>query len=571
MVDATNQPYDHHRGRQPLLRATSPIRAAVFLTASFAGYVATGLFWTYLATGEWFGPSWEFVRQRCLAPLGEPFTFPLDLFAYPWMILVDALLLTIIMALPVILAVLYRLRVVWPFVAVIALAAHAPVLALATACGCLLAARTPLRSDMPFLAILLGLIPAAIYLYLLGLGMQDSAALVPMQRLVLNAPFILAIVAAVLAAAAVLALARLTQFRPGVVLPVLVLLSAGPWGVFYAKIGRAELEYSLIANPYRLSPGDAVFGPQRLEGLDLAAARLRAEQDLPARRDVLMADCDRFLRRNRDSDRCPSIMWIRAQAASLQLERPQGDAEARFTAAFALPESTPLWEALLADPWSATPQAALAQWRLGELALRRGQVPQALPLLQSAAKRLRAVQDARPRSTDDEAMFRVFEPAKSVPDRRYYSDALFEIERLLWLVQENVPPGDATAAGALADYLNVNPHAPQAAQTLRELSVKHQGQPLADNLRVAAAKAGGDLDDLLTIATGPACDAAIEASYELGLLALRRDLPSAVAVRLQRPREYFQNVRAARPSPYVKPSEERLAWLARAGLAQGSQ
>jgi hypothetical protein len=568
MAEALNQPYDHHRGRQPLLRPTSLPRTLGFLAASWAGYVAVNMFWAYLATGDWTLASLERFRQQCLTPLGEQFTFPLDVFAYPWMILVDSLLLTVIMAVPVILAVLYRLRVVWPFVAAIALAAHAPLLAVATAAGCLLAARTPLRSDMPFLAILLGLIPAALYLYLLGLGVQDSAALMPLQRLVLNAPFILAMVAAVLAAAAVLAMARLTQFRSGVVLPVLVLLSTGPFTVFYSHIGTGELEYRLIASPQRLGTGDSMLKSEWIEASAqaLPEERRRVAQELPARREALIEECNNFLLRHPRSDRAPAVMWIRAQGASLQLER-QRDGEVRFTAEFVLPQSQAYWEALLGDPWSATPQAALAQWRLGNLALRRGEVAQGVSMLQSAAQRLRGVKDARPRWSQEPAWLGVFEPPQSVPDRRYYAEALFEVERLLWLVGENVPADDAAAAKALADYLEVNPHQGDQVAVLRQLALKHQATPLGDNLRVASAKAGNDLDELLSLATGPACDAAIEANYELGLVALRRDLPSAVAVRLQRPREYFMAVRSARPNPYIAPAEERLAWLARSGLA----
>ena len=262
MADKNIETYDHHRGQTPLLRPTSRWRTWLFLSVNLLGFVIVNAFWRYISTGRWMDLTLTAYRRELAAPLGKMLTYPLSVLEYPWMIVVTGLLLALVILIPVIVAVLYRLIYAAMFVVVLAVVGQAPMLAMAVAVGCVLAGRTRLRSDMPFLAAVGGMLPVAGYLYFFGLAEAGSTAMLPLQRLVLNAPLMVGGVSAVLAGAVVLALAQVTKFRPGIVWPVLVVLLAGPCVVFYTQIGPAELDYALITR--QLAPGNVLFSSQTL-------------------------------------------------------------------------------------------------------------------------------------------------------------------------------------------------------------------------------------------------------------------------------------------------------------------
>ena len=113
--------------------------------------------------------------------VGEVFLSPLSVITHKWMIAVSGLALGLMIFVPIILSVLYR--VIWAMVAVVIVARWArPVLAATLAIGCMLAARTPLRSDVPFVAVLLGLLPPALDLSLFSSLGSEGAAL-PVEQL----------------------------------------------------------------------------------------------------------------------------------------------------------------------------------------------------------------------------------------------------------------------------------------------------------------------------------------------------------------------------------------------------
>ncbi len=233
--------------------------------------------------------------------VGEVFLSPLSVITHKWMIAVSGLALGLMIFVPIILSVLYR--VIWAMVAVVivALVAHAPVLAATLAIGCMLAARTPLRSDVPFVAVLLGLLPPALYLSLFSSLGSEGAAL-PVEQLLLEAPLLVAMVTAVLSGAVVLWLARLTDYRSGVVWPVVAVLVAAPILLFSLRVGRDELEYNLMTA--WLAPTDSLLEPSPLKqwlgkrGLAAANASDTAaavRKDLEAQKGRIIHDCERFL------------------------------------------------------------------------------------------------------------------------------------------------------------------------------------------------------------------------------------------------------------------------------------
>jgi hypothetical protein len=163
-----------------------------------------------------------------------------------------------------------------------------------------------------------------------------------------------------------------------------------------------------------------------------------------------------------------------------------------------------------------------------------------------------------------------FTPSPSLPSRAQYADVQFRVEKLIWLMESNRVLTDANAATALADYLSVNAHADVRLDSLQARAERHAGTPLASNWKLLLAER---TDDLYLKARAIHAvaeswredqDAAMEASYELGLLTLRepilRLLPGIDA-----PEVYFRRVREGPPNPWHDLAAQRLEML----LARG--
>lgn len=567
--------YDHHRGSRPLLRPTSALRTGLFLVVNLTGYAVVNAFWQYLATGRWLNLRAGAYWPDRIIPLGRMFVEPLSVLQHPWMILVTGLLLGVIVFVPIVVGVLYRLLYAAAFVVVVALLGHAPMLAAALAVGCALAGRTPLRSDLPLVAAVLGLVPVGLYLYFLGFAGVDSSAVLPLQRWVFYGPVFVAIVSAVLASAIVLALAAWTGFRPGVVWPVMVALLAVPMVIFYTRVGPAQLDYAVLIN--RLGPGRTSFRDMALsEWIDKHAARglnrqtqeIRVREDLEGRKRELIDACDAFLLRRPAGDRVATVLWIRAWCMGLQLDERAFDGDLiRCSAAYPLEASRGAWRQVLREA-PASPQAALARWRLGELALRRGRPTEAEELLNAAAEALREIVaglGAGRNAAQDE---RIFLPVATAPAGAHYRQALVAAERLLWLIRENDALTDASAAEALAAFVAVNVRRRDHYPRITDLARDYEGTKMEDNLKLAAAL--GNPNDyegaaaLIVLAERkPPTDAAIEANYELGQLAMQEARAPALQLLegMKTPQAYFKAVLAARPNPWQLAARRRLDTL----------
>ena len=569
-----DEAYNHHKGLAPLLRPTGPKRFWTFFAINLAGFIVANAFWQYLSTGSWVDFTPAAYHRDLATPLGETLLRPLNIFTHPWMIVVIGLLLGVMILLPVVVAVLYRLLLAACFIAVVAIAGHAPVLAAALAVGCILAARTPLRSDMPFLAVLVGLVPVAVYLYVLGFADVETATVLPLQRWILRVPFLVGLVSALLSAAIVLALVHVTRFRPGVVWPVLAAFVAVPMVIFCVKIGPAELDHALIIS--RLAPGEAIFESTSLEswrhrnvaaGLNEQALRSSVEDDLKRRQRALVSKCEEFLAGYPASRRAPSILWIQAKCLSIQFDRQAfRSGWIRYTASYPLDSSTATWQRLR-ESHPTSPQAAIANWQLAELALRRREVKKADELLHEAADRLRELFPAGAGHQAGETGAIFSEPA-ALPGKAYYDEALFEVQRLIWLIEQNNLLNDAESAQAMAAYLNLNRYRMTDREYYRglaELAGQYEGTQMAENLKLAVARATDDLEERVSQLIALARqwsdgDAAIEANYELGRLLVQEPLLQ-LKPNMEKPEVYFKRVIAAPPSPWQLRAAERVAWL----------
>jgi len=562
------------RGAVPLLRPGARARAAVVVAVSLLLFAAANALWVYLSGGGWGRPSLRALLEQLRAPLAQSFAAPLSPLSHPWMIPTFALVLAAMVTAPLLTALLYRLSLAGAFVAVVALVGQAPVLALVLVLGCLLVGRTRLRSDLPFAAFLLGLVPVCGY-FLLNVWLPGPAAAgaLPLHRWLLYAPLLAAVVVSVLAGAAGLGLVRVFAVRPGAIPPVLGGLLAAAMAAFYLGVGPDELAYSRLVADLEPGVGDAVFPPTTLKqwrrrhearGLGEANVRTAVEDDLSKRREALQRRCDAFLRRFGDSDRAAEVLWVQAQCASVRLD---GAAWQRgrivYTAAHVAGTSGAAW-GRLKEHAAAGPHRALAQWRLGELALRAGRLDEAHDLLLAAQKGLDAARS--PVGRNPPGVFR----RRQVPPAAYCDGARFEARRLLWLMHANRVFENARAAEALGAMLAAGAPTLAPAQWRRrieELIEQYADTALGPNLRLALVLAGDDLQQraaaLEELTRQDDADAAIRASYELGkLLVSHKHL--ALLEGVQPPRKYFRQVAELAPPEPAEWTPDRSPWIERA-------
>ncbi len=602
-------------------QSTSPVQlmppagrwsSIVLVATTLAVFASVNAFWQFLSTGQWINYSPEAIRRDLAVPLGQMLLGPLSIFNYPWMTLVAGFIMAVVIFVPILTAVLARLRLAILFVVIVAVIGHAPLLAGALVIGCVLTSRSALKSDTPFLAVLLGLIPVAVYLYLFGLSLLSEAAVLPLQRGVAGAPFLIALISASLVCGLALSLARLARYRQAVVWPVIILLMSGPMTVFYLGVGTDELEYSLLTGD--LAPGDSIYrtvywrksqqkistsGPSDRRGESIESELFKAYSDrLMDRRMKLIESCREFVAGYPDSKRAPAVLWVAAQCLSLKVSRPVlGDGRVMYYASHPSEASLPIWE-MLVDQYPKSRQAAIGNWRLGQLILRKiGAKPssdkavsyrlaQAEKHLSIAEERLTLIVQAD--GDSDQLGDGVFLPVPLLPARGCYRQALVEVQRLRWLLEANnvAETWELALAGgkpkrdkarkllrALSALLSIDPDSMTRGEYRKRLGrlLRDDGfesTDLGDNITVAWSNALSKPSEralaLIALAVvRPPTDASIQASFELGLLALGspRTETGEKIKELRKPQEYFKLVIAAPDNPWKPMARERLTLL----------
>ena len=588
---------------QPAPQPSLTFRAVFFVIVDLAGFTAINVFLYYLSTGRWFDFSPGSYRASLASPLSDVLLHPLSIFDQPWMILVAGLLITAVVFVPIMVAVLYRLSVSALFVLAVAVVGHAPLLAVFLAGGCVVAGRTGLRRDLPMMALLAGLVPVMVYLYFFS-G-TDEQAILPLQRLSICLILVLSLIAAVLAGVVVSLLARLMQFKPGIIWPVILILLAAPAWVFFEKVGADELDYALIAA--RVGPGEALFAPPDFGELSRAEAGemsypvrittlpastrsasrpasqptslhavamtkpalamlVRARVELGRQRTTLSAECKKFVKRHPDSARSAAVMWITATVKDIRIDKQALVAgSVRYVYAGPSTESKGAW-ADLAERHPRRPQAFVAHQRLGIQALREGRIRKAREHLR-IAQTLLATYMGQQELDSPVGLVGVFGYSESLPGREYYGKVLDETDNVIWLMETNkVLDGGIKNAEAFRDYMRLWPFADAQSKELQDLAKGYQETNLADNFRLRAALAQeNELDRArqLSRLAGEIDDAAIAANYELGRLALRLEkTPQWSKMNLKSAEHYFKVSESALDNPYRTSAEQYLTWLA---------
>lgn len=415
------------------------VRATVLLLVNLALFCGLCMFtyWLHVARPV------EFALESYLEPLrfwgpstqnlNDFVLFPISVDQTPVYGVVLGLLMAAMAAVPISVSIIYRFGSALPFIAAVFIFAHMPWLALTLTASCILASLRPFRMPFRYGSALLGMLPVLLYLYLATRGTTEilSGSISPERRLLLTGPWLLAILAACMMLAGIIFFARMVNYRPGTVAPVIAIMFATPAVLFYRYVGVDELTYRMLEAEW--GPRSARFEPvqdgvaliSRLmqdwmrsasrderRGAILAVWNARADDlgqikqrvaralllDVLDDRRAAYQACKDFIADHPQSRYIPNVLFIEARALDVRLDERVllgPDARRELYTDFPHVQSESVWGSLLAQ-YPNSPLAVAARLRVAQLRLRKGDADGALAVLAPLA-----IEDAANLTRDD--------------------------------------------------------------------------------------------------------------------------------------------------------------------------
>ena len=393
------------------------IRSILLLTVNIVLFAAVGSFAYWLRSGEVFAPAregyWDLLAQtfrgvgRAEVSLGSLLIEPISVQAVPIQIPIVGLLMAALISIPILVAILYRFWSSLPLIAVVGFLAVMPWLAVTLLGSCILASVRPFRTRLRFMSALIGLVPAIVYLTLAWSGTTDAVVgrIDPVDRIKFVAPWVLAIVASTLVFAIVLAIAKMVDYRPGAVTPLLAVMFGLPVALFEFHVGRDELYYRLLEkldqahftevhasgewqqaarrawerHPLPRPAWDAIREVEREKWLFEFVTDIGPRQSELTRHQAELSDlCDRFHRFFPDSPYTPNALFIKARAWDRRVDWSEFKTTKwiRFYEDFPSPASHETWR-IIAENRPDTALGAVALLRLAQLEARDGDIERA--------------------------------------------------------------------------------------------------------------------------------------------------------------------------------------------------
>ena len=401
------------------------VRAVVLLLVNMLLFCGVGNFAYWIRSGVVFAPTMEGYGAQILgafrfgestgATLGSLLLEPISVLRVQMQIGVLGLLMAALISIPILVAILYRFWCSLPFIAIVGFIAVMPWLALTLLGSCLIASVRPFRSKYRFMSALFALVPAVIYLIFAWADSRESFAsdYDPVDGIKFIAPWVLAIVAAGLVFAIVLTIARLVNYRPGAITPLLTMMFALPVILFEQFVGRDELGYRLLLALDRSYFADVDASLGLRQAMDTARRQIFIGGDNQHDAEALatqrwlfgLADglddsmhsvltrhqwdvaerCDQFLAGSPTSRHAGAALFLKARALDMRIDaREFGRTNwIRCFSEFPSPASYATWQ-LLSQNQRGTPLGAYADCRLAHTDLRMGNVDRALERLRAA-------------------------------------------------------------------------------------------------------------------------------------------------------------------------------------------
>ncbi len=560
------------------------IRAIVLLAVNVLLFAGVGSFAFWLRSGERFAPIqegyWDELKQtfvsvpfleRTGASLGSFLLEPISVQDVPMQIPIVGLLMAALISIPILVSMLYRFCSSLPFIVVVGFLAVMPWLAITLLVSCIIASVRPFRTRFRFVSALLGLVPAVIYLILAWPGTAEALGgqVDPVDRIKFIAPWVLAIVAATIVFAIVLAIARIVDYRPGAIAPLLAVMFGLPVALFEFNVGRDELYYRLLEalNEAHFADEDASVELEQAV-IDkwfrrppprgsIAAAREAVEMQwlfeltsdigpaqtaLSRHQAELVGRCDWFLTYFPHSRYALNALFISARALDMRVDPGEFRRTKwiRFYDDFPSAVSRPAWRIILENrPDSIL--GAVALLRLAQLDAREGDVERAVSKLNALTTRFDFGEQRAEVSTETAAQAG---PLKGVMTRDS-PEVTLDIPRERILLQAHCLRDLLTAnrdplyrydplcgprhrsASFLFGLLDLDPRHDRYVDNLEALLARYPNCQLEDNIDLEIAKGASSLPERITrieqcLARYPDRDMVSEALFRLGL-ALKYD------------------------------------------------
>lgn len=535
------------------------IRATVLLLVNFALFCALCTFSHWMHAGKVF----DFDLGSYLAPfrfwgpqthnLTHFVLFPISVARTPVYGIVLGLLVASMVAVPISVAIIYRFRSALPFIAAVGVFAHMPWLAITLLASCILAAVRPFRFPFRYGSALLGMLPVLLYLYLSTRGTPETltGSISPERKLLLAGPWLLAILAACTMMAVIIFIARVVNYRPGAVAPVMSIMFATPVILFYTHVGVDKLQYRVLESRFgpraeRFEPVQDAAGrildllhewtrpasdreplraallavwnarPEDVDALKRRIARPLVLALLADRRDAYEA-CTDFIADHPASRYVPNVLFILGRVLDTRLDERKlmgSEAQRELYSDFPHVQSEPVWTNL-ASQYPDSPLAVAARLRVAQLRLRQGDADGALAALAApAATPADPPTDSRP----------TVDPLLSTPPPEESLDFdpapyLFETQRLRELILAN-RDDPKHSVRPLQELAALDPHRERYKDQLQQLAHRYADSLLSDNIAVRWASAHSDRQQRATqlracLELYPAGDALPEALFQL--------------------------------------------------------
>lgn len=599
------------------------VRTVVLLMIDALLFTGLGFFIFWLRTGA-FGPfseksywdAWWQVFNPTVetqVTLVDYLVKPIPVDQVPIMMVVLGLVLASMTAIPILVSMLYRFPFSLVFTAIIGFVAMFPWLAITVTFCCFLARWKPLRFNFRFATALLSLIPVGVYYALASRNAVVAEHLAPVQLARLYMPWVFAMIAACMVMGIVLAIARLSNDRPGAIAPLMALLFALPIVLFEAKVGRDELYYRLLEQ--RFAPGSKSYfvdsvdasdtidriARKRMESLKnknvtLAAMQQEVRQQLQLQFNAIRDDwmdeagnnlaahaqqqyeavhaCEQFLERYPHSRYVANVLYFQGRAKDIRVDRGLfwRKGVVRYYEDFPNMASRTTWERLAKD-YADSPLAGVAMYRLAFLQARAGDLDEASVTLKKLVDKHG---EPVPLSTQPEVSASVWhtlakKPASDSLSVVRPSDVAMQGRKLLALIDHNRDPQQKDLA--LRMLLSCDPVDPMYVRNLRQLlrdtTTKYPLTGLRDNIEVQLAAA--EPSQSLKIKALEGCvqklardrdsDALPQAQYELGM-AYQADN------RMTEARAVFENILSTQvASPWAMEARRQLAEMGASTVA----
>lgn len=432
---------------------TSPkyvVRAVVMLLLLAVLFAGLCCFTFWLRTGYHWPPSYEGygdLLRRSFTPTGtnqvtlsQFLSSPINVQIVPIHSVIVGLLFACLCSIPILVAILYRFPSAIIFTAMVMFLAAMPWLALTVLLGCALASLPPFRFTFRYASALLGLIPVAIYFVSASWEPAGSNVRSVQNRALFYAPWVLAFLGSCIICALSLAFARLINYRPGGVAPVLAMIFAIPVYLFHAQVGRDELEYRVLEREVGVQSA-TLFVPanigakaheiatrhwnttpteyyqdiyQRVLQRAIADALLRAEND----RATAVARCDWFIEHFSGSRYVPAVYFLKGQAQDRRIRRARLLNDQRVEYRDDLPGRASLmtWKTI-EERFPDSQMRAAASYKLAILSAQNGDFDQAIAALDDVVRRFSSGASTQPAPADlsrQTSMFQKADPSKGL-------------------------------------------------------------------------------------------------------------------------------------------------------------